>query len=214
MLRTMSPSADVSLLSEGLGAEWHLAGNGHKVYPSASLTHAAVDAVLQIMVDAGASPVARIEAVVHPFAATALADPDPRTPAAAKFSLPFCLAAAAVNRRLGVPEFDEEALVGGEAARVRRNVRLVPDPTVGKRGAEVTVSFVDGSTRTSAVLANRGTSGNPVTDGELEEKFLALVEPHCSREIADEVMRLCWQIDEVGDVSELGRVLARPGYAA
>src|SRR5207245_2192958 len=68
LLRAVSPNPDPGLLTEGLGTSWRLLENGHKLYPSASLTHPIIDAAVAVAGQAviGARDVREITASMHP----------------------------------------------------------------------------------------------------------------------------------------------------
>ncbi|MDE3077901.1 MAG: MmgE/PrpD family protein, partial [Chloroflexota bacterium] len=69
MFQTMSPAADASQLTEGLGERWEIFRNGFKPYACGVVTHPAIDAVRQLGSRQGvrAADVERIELRVHPL---------------------------------------------------------------------------------------------------------------------------------------------------
>ena len=61
----------------------------------------------------------------------------------------------------------------------------------------------DGRTLERHVAHNLGTPDNPMTDQQLEDKFLALAAPVLGRAGAEQVAETCWGILELGDVRTL-----------
>ena len=106
----------------GLGETWNLTNNGHKLYPSGSLTHPMIDGVIALMTDDDVGPedVTVIDIRVSAPAARFTDQPRPTTPMQAKFSLRHCAAAAAIFRRVGTEELSQAM---PDPARRRRSAR-------------------------------------------------------------------------------------------
>lgn len=209
LLHVMSTSPEPKLLVDGLGAVWHLASNGYKAYPSGSLTHPTVDALLALRKEDGftADDVTSIDARVHTYAATVTGNSRPTTTNEAKFSLAHCAAVAVANGRLILADFEPDVVNDPRLAELRSRVALVVDETLSKRAASVAVTLADGRTLRRFVADNKGTPDNPFDDEEIESKFLAVAEPALGDTAAREVLGLCWQVDQVDDVSPIIRAM-------
>jgi 2-methylcitrate dehydratase PrpD len=204
-LAVMSPNPDAGKLTEGLGEQWHLLANGYKAYPSGSLTHPAIDAVLGLRAEYGfgAFEVKRVRATVNTKAATVTGKVDPRTGLDAKFSLTHGVAVALVAPRPRLDHFTDEAAVDREIAAVRELIDVTSDRSVGKRAAEVAVDLVDGRSVTLRVEANRGTPENPLTDDDLAAKFTDNAAPRLGIDGAARLLEACWSMDTAADFAEL-----------
>ncbi len=203
-LQVLSAQPRAAALDERLGETWNLAANGYKLYPSGSLTHPAVDGVLDVTLGqaVAAHEVTGIALTVAVPAARFTDLKDPRTPLQAKFSLRHCAAAAAVFGRLGVDELGEAALAHPEVQRLRELATVTVDPDLGKQDADVEVTLGDQRLR-QQVRGNRGTPSAPLSDSDLGKKFLELVEPRLGADRAQELLDTCWHVDELDDVSTL-----------
>jgi 2-methylcitrate dehydratase PrpD len=204
-LAVMSPDPAPHKLIEGLGEQWHLLANGYKAYPSGSLTHPAIDAVLSLRSEYGfaASTVKRVRANVNGKAATVTGKVDPRTGLDAKFSLTHGIAVALLKNRPRLDHFTDEAAVDRGIATVRELIDVTADAGVGKRAADVVVELVDGRSVTCRIEANRGTPGNPMTDDEIAAKFTDNAAPRLGRERAARLLQACWTLNALDDVAEL-----------
>ena len=213
-LAVLSPDPTPGKLTEKLGEQWHLLANGYKAYPSGSLTHPAIDAVLALRAEHGfaVTDVKRVRATVNSKAATVTGKVDPRTGLDAKFSLTHGVAAALIARPR-LEHFTDAAAVDPEIAAVRDLIDVVSDAAVGKRAAAVTVDLTDGTSLTHVVEANKGTPENPLTDGDLAEKFTDNVAPRLGRVAADALLTACWGIAGADDIATIAR-LARPAGEA
>ena len=110
----------------------------------------------------------------------------PATALEAKFSLPFCVAAAVVFGRVGIDTFDDahrrDAQVGALMPRVAMRVDAAIG--VGKPAlteARVHVRLKDGRAFAQDAHGARGYPANPATQDQLDAKFLA-----CARTVLSE----------------------------
>jgi len=201
----MSAAPAPEKISAGLGESWNLTSNGHKLYPSGSLTHPMIDGVIVLVTENDVAPgdVTVIDVRVSPPAARFTDLPRPATPMQAKFSLRHCAAAAVVFRRLGTSELAAEVLVRPDVIDLRDKVKVVTDPALGKQDADVEITLASGRTLSTEVRGNRGTPSAPLDDDELNMKFLELVGPVLGDERAERLLATCWLVDELPDVSVL-----------
>jgi 2-methylcitrate dehydratase PrpD len=203
-LQVLSSQPWIGGLEHELGDTWNLAANGYKLYPSGSLTHPAVDGVLDLMLGerASAGDVTGIALRVAPPAARFTDLTDPRTPLQAKFSLRHCAAAAAVFGTLGVEELGDAALAHPEVQRLRELVTVTVEPDLGKQDADVELALAEQRLRRE-VRGNRGTPSAPLSDSDLGTKFLQLVAPRLGADRAHELLDTCWHVDDLEDASTL-----------
>jgi 2-methylcitrate dehydratase PrpD len=211
LLAVMSTDPAPAKLLEDLGAQWHLLANGYKAYPNGSLTHPAIDAVLELRAQHGfaAADVKRVRAKVNSKAATVTGKVDPRTGLDAKFSLTHAVAVALLARRPQPEHFSDSAAVNPEIAAVRDLVDVVSDSATGKRAAEVTVELADGTSVTCHIANNKGTPDNPLSDDELTEKFTDNVAPALGADVAGELAAACWAAEDVDDFAKIVRLTRR-----
>lgn len=214
-LDVMSSDPAPGLLVSGLGEEWALSANGHKLYPSGSLTHPMIDGVIALVTASGATSVdvVSITARVSPPAARFTDVRDPATGMQAKFSLAHCAAAAAVFGRVGPVELSTEVVRRAELVALRDRVVVVPDETLGKQDAVVELRLHDGRTLRHEVRGNRGTPTSPLTDGELEAKFRDLVEERFGAPVVDRLLDACWHVDQLPDVASISALTAEVVHA-
>jgi 2-methylcitrate dehydratase PrpD len=209
-LRVLAPEPTLAPLVEGLGSTWHLAANGYKAYPSGSLTHPTIDALLALRArhPFPVADVVGVEARVHPYAATVTGKVRPRTGLDAKFSLTHGAAVALVAARPTLEHFTDAGALDPATAQARDLVRVVADDTLSKRAAVVTVTLRDGSLLCVSVSDNRGTPANPLPDADLAAKFLDVAAPRIGDERAQSLLHDCWRADELADFGDLVRKTA------
>jgi 2-methylcitrate dehydratase PrpD len=204
-LAVMSTSPAPGRISAGLGETWNLTSNGHKLYPSGSLTHPMIDGVIALMSAENISPgeVTVIDVRVSPPAARFTDLPRPTNRMQAKFSLRHCAAAAVAFGRVGTPELEEAVLTRPDIVELRDRVKVVADPALGKQDADVEITLVSGRTLSTEVRGNRGTPAAPLDDDDLSAKFRDLVSPLLGSPRTETLLNTCWHVDELADVTAL-----------
>ncbi|WNG86333.1 MmgE/PrpD family protein [Mycobacterium sp. ITM-2016-00317] len=212
ILAVMSADPAPAKLLEELGSRWHLLANGYKAYPNGSLTHPAIDAVLQLRAQHGfvVADVKRVRASVNSKAATVTGKVDPRSGLEAKFSLTHAVAVALLARRPQPEHFTDSAARDPEVAAARALIDVLSDTAIGKRAAEVTVELADGTSVTCRIDDNKGTPDNPLSDDELTEKFTDNVAPRLGAEAAGVLAAACWAAEHADDFAGIVRLTRRP----
>ncbi|GEK86412.1 MmgE/PrpD family protein [Microbacterium aerolatum] len=188
-------SVDAAALTGDLETRWENTAVSFKPWPSCRGTHAFVDCALQIMQDPlfSADEISDIEIRVSPFYQS-LCEPTaeksrPTTASAAKFSIPFVLAATVRSGELTLKQFDEWALADEQTIRLAERIRVGVDRSLDMRSAMnggVKITLADGTVLRADVEEPRGGSTRPMDDAELIAKFRACAELalHPPRDIA------------------------------
>lgn len=114
-------------------------------------------------------------------ASAALTNPDPRSPAEAKFSLPVIAALVLAYGRVSLAELAPERIHDPRIREVAAKVRVVEDAAIAAefprlRAGEVVVTLASGETLAQRVDAPLGMPENPVAREVLEAKFRSAAE--------------------------------------
>jgi len=200
--KILGDSFEAAALTDGLGERYEIMRGYFKPYSACRYAHAAVDGVLGLQQE-GAVDIEQIESVevaTYDIAAT-LTDPAPATPLAGRFSMPYVVAATLTLGSAGPEAFSPEALNDNRILNLATRIAVVEDAeytamTPANRPARITVRFLDGSERQHAVMGSKGDPDQPMSEAELEAKFLSLVEPGLGSDKA----AIAW--DHLGNISE------------
>jgi 2-methylcitrate dehydratase PrpD len=212
LLSVISRAPQPAILVESLGEVWSVLSNGHKLYPNASLLHPAIDAALELTKEPRFSldDIVSIEVRMLPFAASVTGRTHPGPGSEARFSAAHCVAFALHAGYLGLDSFCASAVGDQEVARLRVMVRVLPDDTVGKRGAHLRITLRDGSILDHLVRANRGTPENPLSDADLDAKLRSIAVPRLGVHGANELLAECWDCDLAARASDVLRPFRHP----
>ena len=200
---------------DGLGGPLRIEQNYFKLYACCRYNHFALDALLA-MARAERLEAAQVERVIVttiPFAPR-MADPAPTSMLAAKFSIPYAVAAALVLGRADVPAFVEPALSDPRIRSLAARVEVRVDPRMSPRGTDYPTALVevrlrDGRTLTGSTTVVRGDFADPVPAGEVVEKFVALVSGVLGADRARAVVEIVDQVETLKDVRDLTALLAQ-----
>ena len=195
-----------------LGSRWEILETGItvKLYPSCAATHPALDAVLDLRRAGGfhAADVTSVDVGVDPITPTVLLYEAPANALEAKFSMPFCLAAAIVDGRVGLDTFDDARVHDPAIAEMRRRIVMRVDATLDTSAppltqARVAVRLRDGRTLTAAANGARGYHERPASEQELAEKFRGCASRALDASAVTDLLHAIRNAVDVSDVNEL-----------
>lgn len=209
-LAAYGPARDVDTALHALGRRWHLVESGIAVkpYPSCALTHAAIDALLELGEREQLDPdhIAEVEVGVNRVAPDVLIHHRPATGLQRKFSMEFCAAAALADRRVDLDSFEREP--SPAVGKLMPRVRMVVDPGLPRAHEQhawsrVTVRLGDGRTLAMPPRGARGHHAQPLSDAALRAKFLACASRALDPGDAEGVAEQVGHLEDVPDVRAL-----------
>lgn len=199
---------DTSVITSGLGQTWETTRIGIKPYPACQLSHATLDAVRDAMAKHPFSPddVASIVAEVHPNSAPTVCPDDrdlgrPQSGYAAKFSLPWSVAALVHDGDLGTISFEPSSIARPEVQDLATRVTWHLTDGAGHAAdavGDVRVTLRDGTVVTGGVDRSSGGPDNPLTYDQLVAKYTGNAGPG-----ADDVLTLVEKLDTLDDLEPL-----------
>jgi 2-methylcitrate dehydratase PrpD len=156
-----------------------------KRYPACSAAGAVIDAAKELAGGGGfqIEAIERIECNVTPLAYRSLPHRIPATALQAKFSAPFCIAAAIIDGDVPPEVFSLENVHRADIRRLAEKVEISCDqsgdfaPPSGPEGATVTVFLNDGQSFQVTVAQPLGGPARPMSTTMLQAKFRAYTEP-------------------------------------
>ena len=222
-------SAEVT--AERLGRPFVISDPGLalKKFPCCYACHRPMDGVLALRAKLGfeAGDVEKIECRMPPGGMQVLTYPRPSTGLEGKFSLPYALAAGALDGAYAIGTFTDEAVNRPEIAALYQRIDAREDPSCrgddpdfekrssGSRGfVEVEVRLRDGRAETIRVDKAPGSPARELTWDELREKFMDCAAEKSGSDpsrtgsdpaLAFEALRRLDALDDIGTVVELLR---------
>lgn len=209
----LGPEWKLELLTGGLGESWRIERCGMKSFPTEALTHAPISAVIALCKEHDLAPeqIAKVRIRSLARAADILADPtkyDPRSKETADHSLPYCIAAAIVDRKVTPAQFTDAKIMDATIRAQLPKVEVVADPEIeavfpALQRVIVELETSDGRTLTKQLDYPKGDYRNPMTDAEIAEKLAALAEGVISSERLAALQEAVDKLEQLEDVSAL-----------
>ncbi|TWA74918.1 2-methylcitrate dehydratase PrpD [Azospirillum brasilense] len=209
------------LMVEEVGERWEIARNYFKRHAACRYTHGALDALGDIVAQAGGridpAEVAAIEVDTYVWAAQ-LDGAEPKNMLAAKFSLPFALATFLANGAATPDAFRDGARQDAATRELARRVTVREDRGLtarlpGLRPARVRLTLADGRRFEAEALTNKGDTEDPHSPDEVRAKFADLAGPVWGASHAAAIADCVASIDRAADLSTLTRLLSAPAAA-
>ena len=196
-----------------LGSTYESERTYFKRYSACRYTHAATDALGELLAEHDVQPEAIETIVVHALGnAIFLDDPAPRTLEDAQYSFPFVLASRALYGAAGPDEIALERLGDEHTLALAARVSIRHDPQLDEHypdhyPARVVVRLSDGRELERTRTGARGDREDPFAEDELTRKFAALATPILGAEATERAGRLCLAFETAG-AAELRALLA------
>jgi 2-methylcitrate dehydratase PrpD len=211
----MKPDWELTVAGLGTPHEVENPGIGVKRFPACASTHQSLDAVLDLIAehDIAAANVAAVECAVTYMAPHQLIYDRAETGLQGKFSMPYCVSVALLDRTVGLAQFADERVRRADVQALMPKVRMVVHPeqttreSLPNRFSEVTMTLTDGRTLIRRVDQAKGQPRNPLTDAELDVKFRDAAGRVFPADRVEALLGAARKLETVPDVAEIARSL-------
>jgi len=198
--------ADLGLAVEGLGQHFELQANAYKPYPSGIVAQPVIDACLDIAQQIpGGAALASVKLRVHPLAMDLTGRREPKNSVEAQISLFHWAAACLVQRAAGLAQLSQSCIDAADVAALRSRIEATADSTLRRDEAVAEVTLADGTLLRAHVARARGSLERPMTDAELDAKFMDQAVTVLTRQASDRLRHLC---RKVGGLQDTGHEIA------
>jgi len=213
----MAGGCDESKISGRLGAPYFMKEPGISVkpYPSGSLSHPAQDLILDLVRqhDLGAADIEHIDVGTNSNVPNALIYPMPKTALEGKFSIPFCMAIAVLERKAGIAEFQDRKVRDKKVIELMKRVTLSVDDELERLGYDQVRSRIRIQLRNGQVIEGRydvarGHPAKPLSWSELGDKFRDCADLVMPRKKSETAIQMVAQIEELRSIAPLLRALS------
>jgi 2-methylcitrate dehydratase PrpD len=202
------------LTRAGGGRGYRIEQNYFKLHACCRFNHFALDAVMALRsaYRLSGDDVEKVEIVTIPFAVR-MGAPAPASSLAARFSIPWAVAAGLVLGRTDPPAFDAQALADERIRALARRVEIRTSSDMTPRRADAPTAHVrlvlrggKALERTTSVV--RGDVLSPVPRDEITAKFVSLAGPILGDAGARKVIDVVEDVESLDDVGSLTAMLA------
>ncbi|MGE4049073.1 MAG: MmgE/PrpD family protein [Acetobacteraceae bacterium] len=210
-LTVFAEEADTDALAGGLGQRFEILRNTYKPYPCGIVIHPIIDACLQLRREKAieAGRIASVAIQASPGAMALCNRRNPKDELQAHVSLHHWTAVAFIRGTARIQDMDTETAVRDPALMAFQDkVEATLNPALAADAAIVTVTMADGSTHVCEIEHGIGSATRPMTDAELERKFIDLAEPVVGAARTRELVAKTWGLGDLVDAGDLARACA------
>jgi 2-methylcitrate dehydratase PrpD len=186
-----------------------------KPYPSGSLSHPAQDLILDLVrdYDLRARDIESIDVGTNSNVPNALIYPMPQTALEGKFSIPFCMAIAVLERKAGIAQFTDRKTRDKKVVDLMKQVTLYVDDELEALGydqvrSRVRIKLKSGRMIEGRADVARGHPEKPMSWAELGEKFRDCAGLVLPRAQAEEAIGIVGQLELVRSLTPVLRALS------
>ena len=194
----VSDKRDYEEILGGLGSNWESALNSYKPFACGIVIHPAIDGCRQIRQEIGEDRVAsidRVEMKSAPLVLELTGKTSPKTGLEGKFSV-FHAAACALLRGDGSPSaFTDEVVNDPALVAMRARIHIETDPGMHEDSVAIRIFFRDGTRLEKRIDHAIGSRNNPLTDSQLDEKFINQSRSVLGDERTRILLAKAWRID-------------------
>jgi 2-methylcitrate dehydratase PrpD len=205
--RAMSDGPDWNQALATLGTDFHITRMTFKNHACCGHTFAAIDGALELQraLAATAADIARVTVGTYRAALDVAGYEHPATPAEARFSLKYVVATALTHGSVRLAAFEPERLQDPATRALMQKIELAADAEIdarfpGQRAARITIATKDGRRGEHLQPTRKGDPDLPLSDGELEHKFLELTAPVLGEPAARALVARLWTLESAASV--------------
>ena len=206
--RAMSDGPDWDKALATLGREHHVTMMTFKNHACCGHTFAAIDGAQEVQRRLGVKPadISRIHVGSYRAAKEVSGVEDPTTPAEARFSLKYVVANALVHGSVRLAAFEPACLGDPVTRALMKKIDVVIDPDLdaafpNQRAARVSIETHDGRKAEYLQPARKGDPELPLTDRDLEAKYLELASPVIGEAKARALVAKLWALEKTANVA-------------
>jgi len=183
-----------------------------KFYPAEYHAQSAIEAALLLRKKFSPKDIDAIEVKTFDVSVEIIGkDPEkwhPRSRETADHSLPYLVAVALMDGEVGLDQFTEARIADPRLRALIQKVSVRDDSEFNRAYPEsmpnqVTVKTVDGQSHSLKVTYPKGHPKRPLTDNELEKKFISLTEPRLSNKQIRKLLDRLWKLDTLKKMDDL-----------
>ena len=214
----MAGGYDESKIAGRLGRPYFMIepGISIKPYPSGSLSHPAQDLILDLVKQNDLHPgdIEFIEVGTNSNVPNALIYPMPKNALEGKFSIPFCMAIAVLERKAGIAQFQDQKVRNRKVIELMKRVTLVVDDELEALGydqvrSRIRIKLKDGRMIEGRYDVARGHPQKPMSWTELGDKFYDCASLVLPRKNAEYAMEFVAQMEQQPSLAPLLSVLGK-----
>jgi 2-methylcitrate dehydratase PrpD len=207
----ISTKQDYREITDGLGTRYEAALNTYKPFACGIVIHPALDAAIQLRNEhkLTANQIARVDLKVHPLVLELTGKKTPQIGLEGKFSIYHSVAVALVEGAAGERQYSDRAVRDAQVVALRGKVTATVDPAIKPEQVDMTITLVDGRKLHKYIAHAIGSLEVPMSDQQLEAKFLDLADGILPPAQAKRLIATCWNVEQLPAAAAIAQGAAK-----
>jgi len=200
--RAMGDNPDWNKLFESLGKDFHICRMTFKNHACCGHTFAAIDGALALKAKMGiaVNDIERVSVGTYKAALEVAGYEEPRTPAEARFSLKYVVATALTHGNVRLAAFEPARMADSVTRSLLERISVSVDKELDaafpqQRAARVAFVVRDGRREEFLQPTRVGDPDAPLSDAQLDEKYLELAVPVIGEDKARAMLEKLWKLE-------------------
>jgi aconitate decarboxylase len=207
-LHVVSTHENATAYFDQLGDIWEIEENTFKPFPCGIVMHPVIDGAIQLSNDiksqgGSLDDIKSVELRVNPEVLILTGKTDPQTGLEGKFSIYHAAAIGLLYGEATPSQFTDNAIKNATVVEIRKKINVTEDSTVSKAEAYIGLNLADGTTKEKHVQHAKGSIENPLTDAELQNKFMEQARLAIGLKRAEMAYRAFSNVQEMADVAKI-----------
>ncbi len=200
--KAMGDDPDWQAAFATLGRDWHITRMTFKNHACCGHTFAAIDGALALKerMKLAAGEIERIRVGTYRAGVEVAHYEAPRTPAEGRFSLKYVVATALTHGSVRLAAFDSSRLQNPQTKALMGKISVAIDPELDatfprQRAARVVIEARGGRREEFLQPTRKGDPDMPLTDREVDDKYMELVTPLLGAAKAKDLLARLWKLE-------------------
>lgn len=193
-----------------LGQSYQISLNTYKPFACGVVIHPTIDGCIQLrnQYKLTADQIEHVELNVHPLVLELTGKKTPQTGLEGKFSVYYAAAVALVEGAAGEKQFSDKLVRDPAIVTLRDRVSTVIDKSIHEDQVRIAITLKDGRRLEKFVEHVISSVQNPMSDTQLEAKFLDLAEGVIPSPQAKKLLALCWNLEKLSASADIAKAAA------
>jgi len=207
-LNVMGEKPELVGINAQFGEHWEMALNTYKPYPCGIVLNPVIEACLQLaeraeIVGNLGQRLQSVEITGQQLLRDRTDRPGIKTGRESQVSAQHAVPVSLLRGRAGIQEFSDEAVRDPAIRALGEKVRFTVDDSMSIDAAKVTLHFMDKLSVTVSIEMARGSTGRPLTDQDIEQKFMELSTRAQTGSSQKKLIRSVWDIETLDNAGAL-----------
>ncbi|OJJ48394.1 hypothetical protein ASPZODRAFT_130418 [Penicilliopsis zonata CBS 506.65] len=201
--------ANLHIQVDSLGKTWETEKNSFKPFPCGIVIHPVIDGCISLHRKhlTSSEEIVSVMLTVHPLVLELTGKKYPRDGLEAKFSVYHGAAVGLLLGKATPAQYEDAVVLDPHLVQLRDRIAAVADPSLRPDECHITLTFENGARLEKHVDHAVGSVHRPMTDAQLQAKFLDQCVPVLGVDRANRASDWCWGLEARDDIRSIHEVL-------